>query len=159
MRKLGSINHLRLTVRDVAEAERFYDPLLAMLGYELVQLDAQRLAWAGPDASGYLQWFIVSLAAPEHRAKLHELTAPGLHHVAFNADDRETVDRFHRALVEHGAEILDAPAEYDYEPGYYAVFFRDPNGFKLEVVHVPQRTPIRAVRDLAPTVDAAEAGR
>ena len=36
-----------------------------------------------------------------------------------------------------GAEILDAPAEYDYNPGYYAAFFRDPDGFKLEVVHIP----------------------
>jgi len=36
-----------------------------------------------------------------------------------------------------GATILDAPAEYDYTPGYYAVFFADPDGLKLEVVHEP----------------------
>jgi len=35
------------------------------------------------------------------------------------------------------AEIVDAPAEYDYVPGFYAVFFRDPNGIRLEYAHVP----------------------
>ena len=43
----------------------------------------------------------------------------------------------HELLVGLGAEILDAPAEYDYDPGYYAVFARDPDGFKIEVVHIP----------------------
>jgi glyoxylase I family protein len=40
-------------------------------------------------------------------------------------------------LVERGTEVLDPPAEYGYEPGYYAVFFADPDGLKLELVHVP----------------------
>ena len=35
------------------------------------------------------------------------------------------------------ATILDAPAHYDYTPGYYAVFFADPDGLKLEVVYEP----------------------
>lgn len=43
----------------------------------------------------------------------------------------------HLALVAAGARILDPPREYDYTPGYYAVFFTDPDGIKLEVVHVP----------------------
>jgi glyoxylase I family protein len=51
--------------------------------------------------------------------------------------DRRQVDRVHVLLVAGAADILDAPAEYDYNPGYYAVFFRDPDGFKLEVVHIP----------------------
>ena len=36
-----------------------------------------------------------------------------------------------------GAEITDPPAEYDYLPGYYAVYFLDPDGIKLEVAHTP----------------------
>ncbi len=36
-----------------------------------------------------------------------------------------------------GAEIESEPREYDYTPGYYAVFFRDPDGIKLEVLHRP----------------------
>ena len=52
------------------------------------------------------------------------------------ADSREVVDRAHAVAAAAGAEILDPPQEFDYEPGYYATFFRDPDGFKLEVVHV-----------------------
>ena len=58
-------------------------------------------------------------------------------HLALNAVDRRQVDRVHEVLVALGADVLDAPAEYDYDPGYYAVFFRDPDGFKLEVVRLP----------------------
>ena len=36
-----------------------------------------------------------------------------------------------------GAEIESEPQEYTYLPGYYAVFFYDPDGLKLEIVHVP----------------------
>jgi hypothetical protein len=43
------------------------------------------------------------------------------------------------AQESNGVTVLDAPAEYDYEPGYYAVFFTDPDGMKLEFLHVPER--------------------
>lgn len=29
------------------------------------------------------------------------------------------------------------PREYGYTPGYYAVFFFDPDGLKLEIVYKP----------------------
>jgi len=47
------------------------------------------------------------------------------------------VNAFAEFLQEIGADILDAPAEYDYTLGYYAVFFADPDGLKLEVVFEP----------------------
>jgi glyoxylase I family protein len=147
--RTGSMNHLRLTVRDIPEAERFYDPLLGFLGYRLVQRSETRLAWAmpGPDAD-HLQWVIVSAADAALAEHEHRRLAPGLHHFAFNADGREQVDAFHARLIAIGATVLDAPAEYDYEPGYYAVFFTDPNGFKLEVVHVPQATELDVVDEV-----------
>ena len=40
-------------------------------------------------------------------------------------------------LVDQGAAIESGPEEYGYMPGYYAVFFYDPDGIKLEIVHVP----------------------
>ena len=48
------------------------------------------------------------------------------------------VDRLHELLLAMGARILDAPADYpQYGAGYYAVFFADPDGLKLEFVHWP----------------------
>lgn len=67
----------------------------------------------------------------------HNRYSQGLHHFAFNANSREEVNNFYTLLLEMGATILDPPAEYDYSPGYYAVFFTDPDGIKLELVHMP----------------------
>jgi len=68
----------------------------------------------------------------------HDRYSPGLHHVAFSAASRDDVDRLHRLLVEISATVLDPPAEYpQYAPGYYAVFFADPDGLKFEFVHMP----------------------
>jgi glyoxylase I family protein len=65
--------------------------------------------------------------------------APGLHHLAFDAPSREVVDAIAAWLRDEGAEIEGGPGERDYTPGYYAVFFFDPDGLKLEVVHQPPR--------------------
>jgi glyoxylase I family protein len=63
--------------------------------------------------------------------------AVGVHHVAFKAPSREAVDERHEWLEQRGAQIESPPREYDYTPGYYAVFFYDPDGIKLEIVHRP----------------------
>jgi catechol 2,3-dioxygenase-like lactoylglutathione lyase family enzyme len=126
------LDHLRLTVRDVAAARRLYDPVLRCLGFEPVAREDDGVAWGKPNADGRMQWLILT---PASRDGEHDAAAVGLHHIAFPAAGREVVDRVHELAVAAGAEILDPPQEFDYEPGYYAVFFRDPNGFKLEVVH------------------------
>ena len=136
--RIGTLNHMRLTVTSIAAAEAFYDPLLRFMGYRLVERDDKRLAWAGWTSFGVLQWVILSAAAPEAAHKRHDRTLPGFHHLAWNAESREQVDRFHTLLVDTGAQVLDPPAAYDYEPGYYAVFFADPDGMKLEFVHIPE---------------------
>jgi glyoxylase I family protein len=59
--------------------------------------------------------------------------ALGLHHLAFEAASRAVVD----AVAAWARDIESGPAEYDYSLGYYAVFFYDPDGLKLEVVHQP----------------------
>lgn len=64
----------------------------------------------------------------------------GVHHVAFVAPSREAVDERASWLGEQQAEIESGPREYDYAPGYYAVFFHDPDGIKLELVHKPTRS-------------------
>ena len=131
----GSLNHLRLSVRDPAASARFYDALLGPLGWARIPREDGGRAWERHDPAAGRQWLILTPGADEHRdAPAHDRFAPGFHHLALNAADRAEVDRVHDVLVGIGAEILDAPAEYDYNPGYYAVFCRDPDGFKLEVV-------------------------
>ena len=66
--------------------------------------------------------------------------ATGLHHIAFDAPSREVVDAIAAWLREEGAQIDGEAGERGYSPGYYAVFFFDPDGLKLEVVHQPRRS-------------------
>jgi glyoxylase I family protein len=61
----------------------------------------------------------------------------GVHHVCFEVPTREVVDERAQWLRRRGARIESGPAEYDYTPGYYAVFFYDPDGIKLELLHRP----------------------
>src|SRR5438270_1330631 len=91
------------------------------------------LAWARPNGSVTLR-----PAKAELANRAHDRNSPGLNHLAFNAQNREDVDRLHEVLKETGARILDRPAEYTYFPGYYAVYFTDPDGLKLEFVFWPQ---------------------
>lgn len=64
---------------------------------------------------------------------------------AFHAESRAVVERVYRAMLEVGATVLDPPADYSGQPGYddsyYAVFFADPDGVKLEVAYIPSANP------------------
>jgi catechol 2,3-dioxygenase-like lactoylglutathione lyase family enzyme len=60
-----------------------------------------------------------------------------VHHICFDAPSREAVDERAEWLREAGATIESGPQEYGYTPGYYAVFFYDPDGIKLEILHRP----------------------
>jgi glyoxylase I family protein len=73
----------------------------------------------------------------EHRLGGVDRYWVGLHHLALEAVSRSVVDERHDWLVSAGAMIESPPTEYSYIPGYYAVFFYDPDGIKLEIVHVP----------------------
>ena len=128
--RVGSLNHANLTVNDLAKSRAFYERLLPQLGYRLLFAETDVFGYQGADG---LKLFFAQARERTSFDRYHV----GLHHLAFNAPDRAFVDAVHGKLVEWGTTILDAPAEYpQYEAGYYAVFFLDPDGIKLEVVHV-----------------------
>ena len=134
----GSINHLDLTVSDLSVSLPFYDSVLGRLGFERVVPEpgsTARPAWHHQDPA--LRLFSIALCEARADATPHDRFSPGLHHLAFQAESRADVDEFHRFLVETGVTVLDPPADYpQYWPVYYAVFFADPDGLKLELVHM-----------------------
>jgi catechol 2,3-dioxygenase-like lactoylglutathione lyase family enzyme len=135
----GFLSHVDLTVTDLTSSVDFYDRVLGRLGYRRMDgVGAGAPCWAIADASGGFFTIALKPARTESKAARHDRYAPGLHHLAFHADSRADVDRFHDFLREIGATVLDPPAEYRYTQGYYAVFFADPDGIKLEVVYEPQ---------------------
>jgi glyoxylase I family protein len=58
--------------------------------------------------------------------------------LAFTAENRLDVEKLYELLKQTGATILGAPAEYSYSPGYFAVYFTDPDGLKFEFAYAPQ---------------------
>jgi catechol 2,3-dioxygenase-like lactoylglutathione lyase family enzyme len=131
----GAFHHIDLSVSDVAAARRVYAPMLDFLGYTLVKDRPDGCEW---DMQGR-EPFGASLGIrTATNGGSHDRYAPGLHHLAWRVESREAVDAAHALLVEHGIAVLDPPAHYpEYSGDYYAVFFADPDGLKLEIVHAP----------------------
>ncbi len=132
----GQMHHLDLTVGDLGRSKPFYDLVLSFLGYHCVKDTDKVIVWdlALPDG-------VCGIAIrPAERQREHDRYTVGLHHFAWNAESRQDVDRLYQRLLAAGVGILDAPAEYPkYGAGYYAVFFVDPDGLKLEYVHYTGR--------------------
>jgi glyoxylase I family protein len=125
------IHHLALTTSNLVKAFTFYDPLLSTLGYRNVLNSASLAAW---ELKGQPE-FLLYQAKGEAASRSHTLYQPGFHHLAFRVADRAIVDQIHSWLCERGLTVLEAPRTYpDYPGDYYAVFFLDLDGFKLEVM-------------------------
>jgi glyoxylase I family protein len=134
MRGAG-LHHVDLVVSSLERSLPFYRELLEPLGYTRVgEVVGERgetihyLAGTGVVAVGIREAMV--------RGE-YDRYRVGVHHAAFEAPSRDVVDERHRWLVARGGSLESPPREYGYIPGYYAFFFYDPDGIKLEVVHVP----------------------
>ena len=102
-------DHIDLRVADLAKARPFYERLLPALGFAR---DARIEGWLQYEAAGHV---------------------PNENRIAFWADSVSEVDRLAKIIVRAGALNIEGPA---YEtPTYYAVFFEDPCGNRLELCH------------------------
>jgi catechol 2,3-dioxygenase-like lactoylglutathione lyase family enzyme len=128
------LGHVDLVCRDLERSLAFYAAVLGPLGLEEPfvvegergeQIHYLRFPEVGSGSFGLRQ----ALEQQEF-----ELYAPGLHHVAFAVDSREDVDAAHAAAVQSGADVLHPPRLWpQYHPDFYATFFLDPDGFRIEV--------------------------
>lgn len=126
------IDHVDLTVTEHTRSIAFYAEILPALGFRRI-LEEPGHVWA----SAHLSIAIRPAEEAERSVAFNRFRA-GLHHLAFRAFTRADVDRFHEYLIAQTVEILDPPREYPaYGAGYYALFFSDPDGIKLELVHHP----------------------
>ncbi|MES2054577.1 MAG: VOC family protein [Pseudomonadota bacterium] len=132
----GGFHHVDLNVSDLAAAKAVYGPVLEFLGYVQVK-DSDGYEW-DLQADGRGASLGLKPCDPALTGNRHQRHAPGLHHLAWRANSRADVDALHDLLVANGIKVLDPPAHYpQYSGDYYAVFFEDPDGMKLEVVHAP----------------------
>jgi catechol 2,3-dioxygenase-like lactoylglutathione lyase family enzyme len=131
---IAGLGHVDLVCRDLARSLEFYRAVFGPLGLEDPALfDGER-----GEKIHYLRFPTPGSGSIGLRQALEpqafELYAPGLHHLALAVDTREDVDAAHAAAVGAGAEVLHAPRLWpQYHPDFYATFFLDPDGFRLEV--------------------------
>jgi glyoxylase I family protein len=131
----SGVHHVDLVVSSIGRSLPFYTELLAPLGYRDVgEVEGERgeTIWylSGPGTS-------IGLREAQSESAAYDRYRVGLHHLALEADSRAAVDERAAWMRGQGVEIESEPQEYTYLPGYYAMFFYDPDGLKLEIVHVP----------------------
>jgi catechol 2,3-dioxygenase-like lactoylglutathione lyase family enzyme len=120
-------DHVHLRVSDLESSKRFYQAVLEAVGRELT-LDREE--FFGADE------LFVSADGPVTERL----------HIAFQAPDEETVQRFHAAALAAGGRDNGAPGERNYHPGYYSAYALDPDGNNVEAVyHGPHRRSVPSV--------------
>jgi catechol 2,3-dioxygenase-like lactoylglutathione lyase family enzyme len=123
---MSGISHVSVGVNDLDRARAFYDPLMKMLGLSIRQADGESVDYGTDDALSY------SLETPVDG---RPATAGNGVHIAFDAGNRTTVDRFYRqALLLGGTDAGPPGLRPQYGPDYYGAFVLDPDGNKIEAV-------------------------
>lgn len=134
MPRVIGIDHLVLSVGDLRRSKRFYGKVLGFLGFKLKYDYADMAGWSNGKT---LFW--IAAADARGRTHKHRKGDIGFHHYAFELSSRKDVDNLGAFLNENGTNTVDPPGEY-YDENYYAVYFTDPDGMKLEgMVYKPRR--------------------
>jgi len=119
----GPYDHIDLRVRSLADARPFYQVLLPALGFTR-KLDIEDWLQFETEGTGMATEFFGVTESPQHVANESR--------IAFWADSTAEVDRLADLVVRAEARNVEGP-DYHEGPGYYAVFFEDPSGNRLEI--------------------------
>jgi glyoxylase I family protein len=130
------LDHVYLTVSDFERSVAFYDRVMATLGFR----KGDKAIAGAPHAHYFNPALQITIRPARAGAPAHDPYAPGLHHLCLQVRGPEDVDEACRALRAVGVEATEPQRYPEYNPDYYATFFRDPDGLRLEIVG---RTPYR----------------
>lgn len=134
------IDHIDITVEDLNRAEKFYDKLLPLLGFDISAKEYTEV----PEHeykiveyhSAYMSIGFVNRREAYKNEKPSRRKAGALYHMAFRAESRDEVDALYAKIVGLPAEIIHPPKYYpEYCSDYYAFFFKDSEGIEYEIVH------------------------
>jgi catechol 2,3-dioxygenase-like lactoylglutathione lyase family enzyme len=128
MNRIVNVDHLTISVSDFSQSRRFYAALFDFLGMKVMDEYAGAMGWK----NGRSRFWILQ-ADDRGRKRKHRFGDVGFHHYAFSLRSRKDVDDLEAFLKNTGAKIVDPAGEY-YD-NYYAVYFLDPDGLKLEGMH------------------------
>ena len=128
------IDHIYLAVSDLDRSERFYDDVMKILGFRKNTFTNE----GDHHIQYYNRHFGFVLRPGRHSAPAHDPLSPGLHHFCFRVEDAAAVDAIARRFVEIGVECSAPQLFPEYAPDYYALFFSDPDGIRLEITNYRQ---------------------
>jgi catechol 2,3-dioxygenase-like lactoylglutathione lyase family enzyme len=129
MPTVAGVDHLAIRVGDFEASRRFYDRLLHFLGFVREWEFGRTVGWNNGVT-------MVWITEADPGAGPHRTGDIGYHHYAFELGAKAEVDELGEFLVREGVTVVDPPAAYpSYGEGYYAVFFLDPDGLKLEAMY------------------------
>jgi catechol 2,3-dioxygenase-like lactoylglutathione lyase family enzyme len=132
--RVVGVDHISIRVSDYEKSKAFYSKLFTFLGFEISDEYPGTIGWT----NGKTRYWI---AEAEGR-KQYKIGDVGFHHYAFQLRNRRDVDELQAWLEEESVKIVDPAGEY-YED-YYAVFFLDPDGLKLEGMKYGELTEKKA---------------
>jgi catechol 2,3-dioxygenase-like lactoylglutathione lyase family enzyme len=128
--KSRCFDHIDLRVRNMEAALAFYAEVLPAVGFTEASGDDEWMTYTAP-GEGKREFFGFT-ADPGH--------TPNGTRISFWADTHEEVDRVAEVVKRAGGKVLEGPEVcVEYTPNYYAFFFEDPDGNKLEICC---RTPV-----------------
>ena len=126
---MNPFGHIDLRVRELAAAEKFYEALLPALGFTQRYHGERWRVWATTDALPFTAYFGITESAEQ---------VSNANRIAFAVGSREDVEHIAEVAWTAGALEQSGPKEMPYGPGYYAIFFADPSGNRLEVYYRPE---------------------
>ena len=119
-------NHVQIKVKDLGRSRKFYDAIIAALGYKMVlEIEGVVVGYGTSVHDMFeIRQFDEKLPLSEHV------------HLAFNASCKEDVDAFYKSALASGGKCNGEPGfRPQYEDGYYAAFVIDPDGHNIEAVY------------------------
>lgn len=133
------IDHIQITVKNFEAAVAFYDQLMPILGFDLALKSSGKVEAHEFEVVEYMHpELTIGINSPREEFKnedVHRRKPGALHHLAFKAESAIEVDELYLKIKEMGALIVDPPQFYpQHGAHYYALFFKDLDGIKLEIV-------------------------
>lgn len=134
MPEITGIDHIYITVSDLDRAEAFYDTVLL----DTLKFRKSKFTLDGEPHVQYFNRHFGYVLRPARTQAPHDAYAPGLHHFCLRVDSIDDVVTVSRQLRAAGIAASEAKNYPEYAPDYWATFFSDPDGTRLEVTNYRQ---------------------
>jgi catechol 2,3-dioxygenase-like lactoylglutathione lyase family enzyme len=132
------VGHVGIEVSNLDNSKKFYKALLGVLGFKIIMDTADGVGFSNQSFQVWVSQLL------ERRVKRRAPTGEEFvvaDHLAILVQDKGTVDVVAREMKKKGFKALFPCEEHpEFEPGYYAVSFSDPDNYVIEIYTRPKPT-------------------